>query len=158
MYFDVDQQVEMPQGRFEDCFASAAREICTRNGRVIAVSRDILLFSAPFLRANGLLCLFVKQLPLGVSHGVFQVMAKNSVCVVRYRVSLFWLRVCIAAILLVVMGSIVTPGASDKWIAWAFFLASIVLAGIIYAVCVVRTRRYFTKMLLGRQADGDCIK
>ena len=157
MYFDIDCQIEISESRLEEAFASAAREISTRRGRVIAMSRDILVFSAPFWRVNGLLYFFVQQLPIGVSHGVLQVIRKNGVCVVRSRISLLWLRICITTIVLLLMATAFKPTAGDKTIIWALLLTSIVVGVGIYAVAIVETRRYFNKLLLGKN-KGVCVK
>lgn len=143
MYFDVDHQIEIPESQLESAFASAAQEITRRRGRVIAMSRDILVFSATFLRIYGL-----PRLPLGVSHGVFQVMTRDGVCVIRSRISLLSLRVCITAIVALLLVSTLTPGAGAKAILWTVLLASIVVGGMIYAVAIAQTRKFFKKLLL----------
>ena len=148
MYFDVDHNLEISELRLEDAFASAAQEISERRGRVIAVSKDILVFSAPFWRVNGLLYFFVRQLPIGVSHGVMQRIERNGVCMVRLRISLLWLRLCIAAIVLLLVPALLTPDAGDKTVLLSLLAVSVVGGGLIYMVAVVEARKYFTKILL----------
>lgn len=149
MYFDIDQILEIPENEVEYAIASMAQEILSRNGSVIALSSDILVFSAPFWRVNGLLYLFVRQLPLGVSHGVIQVVKRQDVSEVRTRICLLWLRVCLSLLLVLLMVTALSPGAGNKTILWSAFIASVLAGGVIYAVAIAETRRYFTKMLLG---------
>ncbi len=149
MYFDVDHQIEVAQSRVDEVFAGLTREIRLRRGRVIAVSNDILVFSAPFWRANGLLYFFVRQLPIGVSHGILQIIMTNDTCVVRSRISLFWLRVCIAGIIVLSIAPMFAPGAGGTPVVWALLLTSITGSAIVYGAAVVETRRYFKKLLLG---------
>jgi len=131
MYFDIDHNLEIPEAELEHAFASMAQEILSRNGSVIALSSDILVFSAPFWRVNGLLYWFVRQLPLGVSHGVIQVVKRQSVSEVRIRICLLWLRVCLSLLLLLLIAAALSPGTGNKAILWSAFIASVIAAGVI---------------------------
>jgi hypothetical protein len=149
MYFDLDHQVELSAGA-DDPLARAAEEIRKRRGRIVAASPEILVFSAPFWRANGPLYFFVRQLPLGVSHGVLQVLARDTaVTVVRCRVSLLWLRVCVAALALLLVSAALRPSASERAILWLVLLIGLFAGAAIYAFALVEARRFFEQIILG---------
>lgn len=148
MYFDVTSRVEIPESHLERALATVAREISVRRGRILAMSKDIILFSAPFWRVNGVFYFLVRQLPLGVSHGVFEVVRENGASLVRFRISLFWLRVCIAAIVLLLTTAVLSPSAGNRGTLLIVLLTSVVTASVIYIAAVVETRRYFKRMLL----------
>ena len=148
MYFDVDDQVEITTS-CQDVFTLATHAILERRGSVIARSSDILVFAAPFCRIWGL-----PRLPLGVSHGIFQAIAKDGVYLVRLRVSLLWLRVCLTAMLTLLLAAVLIPGAGRQACLLTLLLATTVAGAAIYVAAVAEARRYFKGILLKSDAKG----
>ena len=156
MYFDIDCRVKVVDSELADSLALVAREISKRRGSVIALSTDVLVFSAPFWRVYGLLYFWVHQLPLGVSHGVLHVQREADHFIVRLRISLFWLRLCVTAIVLLLFYAVLNPSFGSQPVLWILLLAGIAVGSVVYAVAVLETRRFFTRLLLDgfRTASG----
>ena len=156
MYFDVDSQIEMPASRVEIAIAAAAREVSARRGSIITVSSHLLFFSAPLWRVNGLLWFVVRQLPLGVSHGLIEVTEKiDSTSIIRIRLSLLWLRASIAGVFLLLLSAVVARGTGDNRALLIALLGSVLGGATIYVAAVVSSRKFFGKLLLGNAEDRN---
>ncbi len=150
MYFDVDSEVEIPESHAENVLTAAAREFSRRRGRVLAKTKDVLVFSAPFWWLRS--CYLVPQLPLGVSNGIIEVRRKDEACLVRFRVSFFWFRLNIVVIALfaayaVAPVAVADMGGGNKGIWLTALVAVIAACPLGYWAAVVETRRFFKNML-----------
>ncbi|MFO0898937.1 MAG: hypothetical protein U0836_16050 [Pirellulales bacterium] len=148
MYFDIDHTVTVATWPAEDVLARAASEIERRRGSVLGASPESLVFSAPFWRVNGPLSFLVPQLPFGVSQGVLDVVEKSAdSAAIRCRVSFTWLRVLMAALLLLILNSAIAASARGSNWSWLLFLLGIAAALLIYGLALAGTRRFLDRKL-----------
>lgn len=153
MYFDVDSEVEIPKSSAGNAIAEAAREITERRGIIVAETNEVLVFSATWWRFNGIAWWFIKQLPLGVSHGLIEMTTNDKACLIRFRVSLFWLRINLMIFLFLFAFSLVSASTKGHANLVPFFILGIIALPLIYVAEVCITRRSFRNMLL-KQGRG----
>jgi len=106
MYFDVRSTFQLSCDELS--VNDLANEVQRRNGTVVDVLKDKLVFSAPFWRAYGLLWFCVPQLPFGVSFGIVEAISGESKPTFRISASLFWLRLWLALLCMVLLASVMT--------------------------------------------------